>query len=809
VSAACGMRSSEWGTRSSRDFGVRREAKSDAAFDIQVAFEKRCRGFALPSHSKALGFAALLILLHTFEAGLAAEAPRINPGFSRAPMALAARSVQVPLDPDFHLAFDTELLRVHTAWQGAAASLPAQRRGLERWLATTTGTTLWGNPPVLPWRVTDLVEKRVVDVPFRHQFRGVSAKGGASFLYELAPRENGLVHIHESPRLDVVDGAVVVVRRFELSAAEVWLELLAHADVGRIIDLPGAPAAVLIQRETDVLLVAARGRPVLTWQTSLAPADYTVERISDDDDGSPQLVPQRVTRDEARAHVVIPPHGGEIAFELCTAIVRSRDEAERLVSKLVPVRVAPARMDFVTSAARDTNAPPPLEIQSGAFVGVAPKDEPEFKRERLMLPPQFAGAVTGMDFLPTGELAVCTLGGDVWIARLPGAAGAASKWRRFARGLRAPGALKVVNGVIHLVQQGELTRLVDTDGNGEADLHECVSQGWGFIGHPAHVAAGLAQDGDGALVAALGGWRGLREVPFMGWAVRCATNGADFEGFARGLRAPGGVVAFGAGRDLFATDTRGAWAGACKLVHLREDAVFGFPSTTPAPEEEFKAPAQFDAPAAWLPHSLVKSAGGVVVIEDERFGPWKGQLLVADADGGAVLRVALEKVNGEWQGAVWPLLGKLGARSLAFGPDGRLYAAGGSGAALEQIEFAGRPVVEVKAVHATVEGFDVVFTQPVDAATIRAASFSVRQFACVQGPAEEPQTVDHDARAGKTSTLKVTAAAVDAEGRVARLAVEGRRPGFVTVIQAAGVRSADGRKLRHDTTHFTLNQIPR
>jgi hypothetical protein len=721
-------------------------------------------------------------------------------------MALAAHSVQVELDPRFHLAFDTELLRTHTVWQGPRASLPAQRRGLERWLVATTGTTLWGNPPVLPWRVTELVDKRIADVPFRHRFLGISAKGGATFLHELAPRESRAIRVHESPRLDVVEDAVVVIRRFEISRAAESLELLAHSEVGKFVDLPKSPAAVLIQREGDFLLVAARGRPVLSWQTSLAPAEYTIERLSDDD-GSPQVTPQRVVREEARAHVVIPPHGGDIAFELCTTIVRSREEAERLVPKLTFVRVAPARMDFLGSEDKDTNAPPALALQSGPFVARADADDP-FKRERLALPAQLSGTVTGMDFAPDGQLALCTSGGEVWFAKFAEAGGENATWRRFARNVRSPTGLRVVGGRVLVLQPHELTRLVDADGNGEADLHECVSQGWGFIGHPAHAIAGPVPDGDGALAWALGGFRGLRDVSFMGWAMRCGTNGADFEGFARGLRSPGGLAALGAKRDVFATDNRGAWAGACKLVHLREDAVFGFPSTTPAPEDEFKEPSRFDAPAVWLPHSLVKSTGAVVAVEDERLGPWKGQLLVADPQLGAVLRVALEKVNGEWQGAVWPLLSIAGrgARALVFDGAGRLLVAGEG--FIERISLAGKAAFEMKEIHATVEGFDLVFTQPV-AMSVRAEDFELRQFAYVPGAGEEPVWVDHDARAGKSSALKATAAVRDADGLVARLTVDGRRPGFVTSIQAAAVRSVDGRKLAHDTAHFTLNQIPR
>ena len=722
-------------------------------------------------------------------------------------MALAGRSVQVALAANAHLAFDTELLRTHTAWQGAPAALPAQRRGLERWLVNTPDATLWGNPPVLPWRVTELIEKRIVDVSFRHRFRGISTKGGVSFLYELAPRDSQLILIHESPRLDHIDGAVVIIRRFEISASEEMLELLAQAEVGRVLDLPKSPAAVLIQRERDFLLVAARGRPVLTWQTSVAPEDYAVEQISDDA-AEPRIIEHQVAREEVRTHLIVPPHGGEIAFELCTAVVKTREEAERLVPKLVPIRVAPAQLDFITGVEKETNAPALKLIETGKFAGAPLNGDESYIRERLQLPAQIEPPITGMEFLPNGDLTVCTRNGEVWIVQLSQTNAAAVTCRRFARGLHAPSGLKFINGQLHVLQQCELTRLVDTDANGEADFYECVSQSWGFIGHPAHGNAGPTLNKEGALVWALGGLRGLWDVQFMGWAVRSAASGNDFEGFARGLRAPGGLASFGADRDVFATDNRGAWAGACKLVHLQDDRVFGFPSATPAPEDEFKAPKQFDAPAVWLPQSLAKSAGGVVAVENERFGPWKGQLLVADPLNSAVLRVALEKVNGEWQGAVWPLLGGVNARCLVFGGDSRLYVAGDG--FIERIEFSGKIPFEVKEIHAATDGLELMFTEPVDASSAaRVGNYAVGQFAYVPGTAEEPLTVDQQARPGKVTTLKVAKASVENGGRTVRLIVEGLRTGYVTTVQAAGVRAADGRKLAHDTTHFTLNQIPR
>ncbi|MCI0538212.1 MAG: hypothetical protein L0Z50_23645, partial [Verrucomicrobiales bacterium] len=43
--------------------------------------------------------------------------------FRRAPMRQSARSIAIPLGTNLHLAFDTELLRTHSAWAGPSLNL--------------------------------------------------------------------------------------------------------------------------------------------------------------------------------------------------------------------------------------------------------------------------------------------------------------------------------------------------------------------------------------------------------------------------------------------------------------------------------------------------------------------------------------------------------------------------------------------------------------------------------------------------------------------------------------------------------------
>lgn len=41
-----------------------------------------------------------------------------------------------------------------------------------------------------------------------------------------------------------------------------------------------------------------------------------------------------------------------------------------------------------------------------------------------------------------------------------------------------------------------------------------------------------------------------------------------------------------------------------------------------------------------------------------------------------------------------------------------------------------------------------------------------------------------------------------------RLRIEGCQPRHVIIVRALDVKNADGQKLRNDTFHYTLNQVP-
>ena len=86
--------------------------------------------------------------------------------------------------------------------------------------------------------------------------------------------------------------------------------------------------------------------------------------------------------------------------------------------------------------------------------------------------PLFGG---GLGFLEDGSALVCTMHGDVW--RITGFAYPSKKatWTRFASGLHHCQGMVVDSRGIFVLGRGQITRLHDTDHDGEADFYECFS----------------------------------------------------------------------------------------------------------------------------------------------------------------------------------------------------------------------------------------------------------------------------------------------------------------------------------------------
>ncbi len=769
----------------------------------------------------AVLFAAASVLLAAEKTVIT---PRFDPPdqpFRVAPMPPASRSIVVPISTNLHLAFDTQLLRAHTVWRGRGLALfgPQYSRTKTPFICHPEGTVLWGMPPVCPWAM----DKFPLDMLPRNAsagFKGISTKGGATtFIYEVGATNEGTVRVHESVRAGSLLGEEALVRRLEIGPCNRPLFFLAHAEMDCRAELLTNNSSIAIARPADVLIITAGSSSPLKWHLSSADVQYESEIFTEDGTikGNPH---HKVQGKQARAWLEIPPHTKPLTVEI-TMTQSDLDGAKKAAQLPVARPLSEPKMEFLFSAERDPKSPPPQIIAGDKTARASLAGNEFYRAEAFPLPKEIELLVCGMDWMPNGDLAVCTWLGDVYIVESAQGATAQAKYRRFARGLCEPLGLLVRDGNIYVAQKTELTRLTDTDGNGEADLFERVSADWDFTGSYNSFVYGPVMDKAGNFIVANAGHAGRWDARHMGWALRISADGTQCEPFASGLREPNGMGTFGPERDIFVTDNQGNWIGACKLNHLQPGKFFGHPSSIPAKKEHYKGRDSFDPPAIWFPYKLAKSSTGMTEIKDDRFGPFRGQLLVGDFQNALVTRVMLEKVEGEWQGAVWPFLKSFqsGVNRLSFGSDGNLYVGGcqrtwvavaAQEAALERVSFTGKVPFTVKEVHALSDGFELIFTQPVDAMTAAdTEGYDVSQYTYKFHASYGSPEFDHDGKANSATPIKVAKIAVAQDRMKVRLVVEGWKAGYVTTVRAADVRSASGKPLWHDTFWYTLNRIPK
>ena len=141
--------------------------------------------------------------------------------------------------------------------------------------------------------------------------------------------------------------------------------------------------------------------------------------------------------------------------------------------------------------------------------------------------------VGGMDFLPNGDLLVSTRRGRVWYVMDPMSDNPAdAKWHIFAEGLHEGLGLNVVGDDIYLIQRGEISRMLDLDGDLVCDRIETLTQDWGMTGNYHEFAFGLPEDAEGNLYFSLNlgfwspeWWHGISRAPYRGWILKMAPDG--------------------------------------------------------------------------------------------------------------------------------------------------------------------------------------------------------------------------------------------------------------------------------------------
>ena len=495
----------------------------------------------------------------------------------------------------------------------------------------------------------------------------------------------------------------------------------------------------------------------------------------------------------------------------------------------------------------------------GVMAQESPMEEDFFKIMRVSSPEGTLLEVGGLTVLPNGNLGISTRRGDIFIVENP--TSAKPFFRKFASGLHEVLGLAYKDGALYCAQRGELTKLTDTDNDGKADLFETV-YAWPLSGNYHEYSFGpkIAPDGSFFVSTNLGfpdpWWHAKSLVPWRGWMLRITSDG-KMEPWATGLRSPAGLGMIDG--EMFYAENQGDWVGSGGIWHVKK-GVFtvhpaglrwtGLPQSPvkqkqeqffslldprnevdesgepvkPANRQNEKFVTMFDMkkqfpelqlPAVWLPHGIYGiSNSEIVKIPAGHFGPFEGQLLVGDQGQSKIMRVVLEKVNGEYQGVAFDFRSgfQSGVLRMAWAQDGSLFvgetnrgwgSAGEANEGLQRLVWNNKVPFEMRTVRAMPDGFEVEFTLPVDKKSAEdLASYTVESFTYKYHAVYGSPTVNQ-------KQLAVKGVLVSEDGMKARIVVDGLREGYIHQLRLDGVRAKENYyTLVHPSGYYTLNSIP-
>jgi cytochrome c551/c552 len=487
-----------------------------------------------------------------------------------------------------------------------------------------------------------------------------------------------------------------------------------------------------------------------------------------------------------------------------------------------------------------------------------PTENDYFKIAKIAIPEGIVLEVGGLVTLPNGDLAASTRRGDVYIIENP--TSNTPNFRLFASGLHEILGLAFHKDKLYCAQRGELTRLVDSDGNGKADKYETVAS-WPISGHYHEYSFGPKVGADGAFYVtgnvgfgASDWWAGKSFVPNRGWTMRITEDG-KVEQYAAGQRSPCGIGLVNG--EFFYGDNQGDWMGSGFISHVEKGDFFGHPASlawadmpgSPVkmrkemifakidPRDDPKVKPEYvkdepmttiyefaknnpnmgiKSPAVWLPHGILGVSTSEIITDETNgaFGPFAGQVFVGDQGMSKIARVFLEKVKGRYQGASFDFRSgfRSGVLRMAYGQDNALYVGGTNRGwsskgtepfGLERLVYTGTMPFEMKTVKAMPDGFEIEFTKPVNAMTAENVNnYDISSYIYKYHPVYGSPMVNIAENA-------VRGAKLAADGKTVRIVVDDLREGYIHEIKPVGVKSAgDNLNILHGSAYYTLNTIP-
>ncbi|MDA0349074.1 MAG: plastocyanin/azurin family copper-binding protein [Verrucomicrobia bacterium] len=338
---------------------------------------------------------------------------------------------------------------------------------------------------------------------------------------------------------------------------------------------------------------------------------------------------------------------------------------------------------------------------------------------------------SGVDFLSDGRAVVSSLSGEVWIVDGLGEGSGDLRWTRFATGLNQPMGVKVVNDRIYVTCRDQINLLHDRNGDGEADFYENFNNDVMAATNFHAFTLNLDTDSKGNFyfakatpwppVSRIGGVK-AEITPHHGVLFRMPPDGSKLDIIATGLRNPNGL-SIGPNDEILYSDNEGNWVPTSKVHKIVEGGFHGFMHSA----HRDPLPTNFEKPILWVPHFVDNSPSTPIFIDSPTWPEeLQGQLLLTSYGRGTLSLVLKEEVEGQWQGAhlTLPLRFQSGTIHGRFHQDGHLYIAGltswqsvghgGDWGSFHRVRYTGRPLHLPVAVNTKKGGLELRFSDALE-----------------------------------------------------------------------------------------------
>jgi len=613
-------------------------------------------------------------------------------------------AVKVGSDHQAVMTFDTDLLRVASAWTGGFLHWYLGRDGLEDW-PSPDGITHFETSKTPGWTIDgDFDDPRTWPygpIPKKQgHYKGLYIHGDkVLFSYSVADSE-----VLELPGFKQVDGHPVFTRTLNMSPTEETISL-------RVLQVPENAAMEIISISDS------------KEHITLKVGNYT--RVV----GLQGVFDVKPTWRVANRHLILdlPALQQAVKFKLAIGPVLPGPESTYMASYLEQAAGIPRLSDYKTPGPDQWET-----LQTEALMGA---EEGPFRVDQLTIPSDNPWKsfirLMDVDFLSDGRAVVVSLSGDVWLVDGIEEELGTLQWHRFATGLFQPSGVKVVDDQIYVIGRDQITRLNDSNHDGFADFYENFNNELMASTNFHAFTLNLETDAEGNFYFAKstpwppylrgeGPAKNAEITPHHGVLFKLSPDGEQLEIIARGLRNPNGMDVSPDGEIVYA-DNEGNWVPTSKVHRIKQGGFHGF---IPSAHQQGN-PGSFEPPIVWTPHYMDNSPAKPMFITSDKWPEeLRDDLLLASYGRGNLSLILKEEVDGVWQGAHLnlPLWFKSGLERGRFHKDGHLYLAGMTSwqsigedwGSFHRVRYTGQPLNVPIAVQTKAGGIEIKFSQELD-----------------------------------------------------------------------------------------------